>query len=135
MKEAGLTLWWQICVKLSGPHQPLYDKGVFVDWKPLLWFVKGEKRLEPKTTFSDYVKSEKPDKGLHSQAWEQSPVEAEYVISKLTVESQIVLDPFCGSGTTGIAALKLKRKFIGIEIDETDYKIVKANISKHLGGF
>ena len=37
--------------QLSGPHQSLYDKGVFVDRKPLLWFVKGDKRMEPKTTF------------------------------------------------------------------------------------
>lgn len=32
----------------------------------------------------------------------------------------MVLDPFFGSGTTGIACLELKRHFIGIEIDE-DY--------------
>ena len=43
--------------------------------------------------------------------WEQSTVEAEHVISALTVENQIVLDPFMGSGTTRLAALKLKRKF------------------------
>ena len=30
-------------------------------------------------------------------------------------EGDIVLDPFCGSGTTGIAAIKLKRQFIGID--------------------
>ena len=30
----------------------------------------------------------------------------------------IVLDPFMGSGTTGLACLELKRRFIGIEINE-----------------
>jgi adenine specific DNA methylase Mod len=38
--------------------------------------------------------------------WQQSTIEAERVIKTLTVENQIVLDPFMGSGTTGIAALE-----------------------------
>ena len=33
-----------------------------------------------------------------------------------------------GSGTTGIAALNLNRKFIGIEIDKERFEIAKANI-------
>ena len=47
--------------------------------------------------------------------WQQSTVEAEYIIKNLTIENQTVLDPMMGTGTTGIAALKLNRKFIGIE--------------------
>jgi DNA modification methylase len=35
-----------------------------------------------------------------------------------------------GSGTFGIAALKLKRKFIGVEIDPERFKVSEANISK-----
>lgn len=35
-------------------------------------------------------------------------------------EGDVILDPFMGSGTTGVSALKLHRKFIGIEIN-TDY--------------
>jgi len=35
-------------------------------------------------------------------------------------ENDLVLDPFCGSGTTGVAALKNNRKFVGID-SEKDY--------------
>jgi DNA modification methylase len=37
--------------------------------------------------------------------------------------NDIVLDPFMGSGTTGVACIKTNRRFIGIEIDETYAKI------------
>jgi DNA modification methylase len=50
--------------------------------------------------------------------WEQSTVEAEHIINNLTSENQTVLDPMMGSGTTGIAALNLKRRFIGIEKED-----------------
>jgi len=43
-------------------------------------------------------------------------------------EGDIVLDPFCGSGTTCIAAKRLKRKYIGIEKDSFYYKITKERL-------
>ena len=51
----------------------------------------------------------------------QKPVALfEFLIKLTTKENQIVLDPFMGSGTTAVAAKKLKRQFIGFEISE-DY--------------
>ncbi len=41
----------------------------------------------------------------------------------------IVLDPFMGSGTTGIASLRTGRNFIGIEIEEDYIKIAEQRIS------
>jgi tRNA G10 N-methylase Trm11 len=75
----------------------------------------------------DFIESKRPDKLTHE--WEQSTIEAEHVISRLTVENQIVLDPMMGSGTTGIASKKIKRKFIGIEIDPQRFEIAKANLA------
>ena len=42
----------------------------------------------------------------------------------------IVLDPFMGSGTTGVACVKLGRKFIGIEIDPGYFDIACRRIEK-----
>jgi DNA modification methylase len=50
----------------------------------------------------------------------------------LLPDAATILDPFMGSGTTGIAAVKLGRKFIGIEIDERYFSIACRRISEAL---
>ena len=44
--------------------------------------------------------------------------------------ARIILDPFMGSGTTGVAALQLGRKFIGIELDESYFSIACRRIEE-----
>jgi len=43
-------------------------------------------------------------------------------------EDGTVLDPFCGSGTTGIVSLKAQRRFIGIELNKEYYQMAKSRI-------
>lgn len=51
----------------------------------------------------------------------QKPVELlARIILASTKEGDLVLDPFCGSSTTGIAAIKLNRKYVGIDAED-DY--------------
>lgn len=45
------------------------------------------------------------------------------LVADFTQPSQIILDPFMGSGTTGVAAVQLGRNFIGIEQDERYFDI------------
>jgi site-specific DNA-methyltransferase (adenine-specific) len=125
MENAGLTYWWSIAVVLSGSFARYYPKQVTIKWKPLLWLVKGSK-LSTTDFLSDVVKSDSPSKDLHK--WEQSTIEAEHVISRLTLEGQTVFDPMMGSGTTGAAAVKLGRRFMGIEIDSDKFEIAKTRI-------
>jgi hypothetical protein len=47
-------------------------------------------------------------------------------------DSGIVLDPFCGSGTTGLVALKLARRFIGIELNPEYIKIAQKRLEPYL---
>ncbi|OYT66250.1 restriction endonuclease [ANME-1 cluster archaeon ex4572_4] len=56
----------------------------------------------------------------------------ERIILMSTDESDIVLDPFVGTGTTVIAAKRLERRFIGIDIDEMYVNITKNKLSKEL---
>lgn len=61
------------------------------------------------------------DRGFHST---QKPLNLmKLLIELVTVEGQIVLDPFAGSATTLIAAKQLNRKYFGYEKDPDIYKI------------
>ena len=60
----------------------------------------------------------------------QKPVALmEYLIKTYTNEGETVLDFTMGSGTTGVAAKNLNRKFIGIELDQEYFKIAQERIS------
>ena len=50
------------------------------------------------------------------------------LIDNSSQQNGIVLDPFMGIGSTGIACKELDRQFIGIEIDQRYYNIAKERI-------
>ena len=61
----------------------------------------------------------------------QKPVELlEYLIRTYTKEGETVLDNCMGSGSTGVACLRTKRKFIGIELNDEYFGIAQKRISQ-----
>jgi len=52
------------------------------------------------------------------------------LVEKYTQEGDLILDPFMGSGTTGVACVQTGRKFIGIEIDPNYFEIARKRISE-----
>ena len=59
----------------------------------------------------------------------QKPVDLlEYLIKTYTQDGEVILDNCMGSGSTGVAALNLHRKFIGMELDEKYFQIAEKRI-------
>jgi DNA modification methylase len=59
------------------------------------------------------------------------PVELmEYLVRLVTPKNGVCLDPFMGSGTTGVAAKNLGRSFIGIEMEKSYYDISVKRIAE-----
>ncbi len=56
------------------------------------------------------------------------------LIRAFTNRSELVLDPFCGSGSTGVAALLSQRRFLGIELDPTYHRIAQQRLSRRIAG-
>jgi len=56
----------------------------------------------------------------------------EYLVRLVTPPNGIVLDPFFGTGTTGIACLKQGFRFIGLEIDPIYCRIAEHRLKPYL---
>ncbi len=76
---------------------------------------------------SDLIHADNPKSKLHPS---EKPVELmEYLIKNSSQEGELVCDPFMGSGSTGVAAKNLNRRFIGIELDQVYFDIAQERIS------
>jgi site-specific DNA-methyltransferase (adenine-specific) len=61
----------------------------------------------------------------------EKPIELmEFYINNSTNENDVVLDPFMGSGTTGVACKNLNRRFIGIEMQEDYFNIASERVEE-----
>lgn len=58
------------------------------------------------------------------------PLEVMDKVIKLIPDNLIIVDPFCGTGTTLIAAKKNKRKFVGFEISKKYYELAKRRLNE-----
>ena len=76
------------------------------------------------------IKGKNPDNGLHPT---QKPVSLlEYLVATYSNESDLILDPFLGSGTTAVASRNLKRNYIGFELEEDYYDICVKRLNEPL---
>jgi len=63
------------------------------------------------------------------------------IIEKYTSEDDLIVDPYCGTGTTLVASKKLGRNYIGFEIDSEYFKIAEERLKnafvtdKKFGGY
>ncbi|GIK09379.1 MAG: methyltransferase [Anaerolineaceae bacterium] len=133
---AGVSMAWGSWQSASNPvlrdtHEYIlvFSKGVF-DRK------KGDKENTiTKEQFMEWTKSvwtmnpESAKKVKHPAPF---PVELPYRLTQLyTFKGDIVLDPFMGSGSTAIAALKSERKYVGYDVDPEYIKIAEERIEPY----
>ena len=119
-----------IRVEKSNPMPRNRDRRFITDYEIAIWSVKKgakwtfNRQLEtyerPLIKTKVTPKSEKIDEGHPTQ---KNVETMEWLIKRLTNERDVVLDPFMGSGTTGVACQNLNRRFIGYELDENYYSM------------
>ena len=124
------VLWFQKPYKIGGTiADNVLEYGVGAWNEEALR--KYNNQAEAAAVFSNLIKveTESADHGKHVA---QKPLKLmELLISLVTLEGQTVLDPFMGSGTTCLAAQRLHRRYIGIDMNPQNVEIAKARLSPY----
>ena len=128
-EKQGFETKDMIRLEKSNPMPRNRDRRYITDYECAIWFVKEK----AKWTFNRQDKKyQRPkfvaciESGLHPTQKNLSLMEG--LVKIHSNVDDVVLDPFMGSGTTGVACKNLNRKFIGIEQDATYYEIAKERI-------
>jgi hypothetical protein len=125
MMSKHLKYYWTSAYLTPGQPTPLRQVNINSTWKPLLVYGLGDYKGK---IMGDVFVSAGNDKDHHK--WGQSVSGMYDIISKVCLPGQYILDPFCGAGTTGIAALKHGCLFDGLELLEENVNISKGRLSE-----
>ena len=124
IKRVGehLSYYWLCVLEQPGTTNKVMNRDIIARFKPILVYYKPE-MPKIKTLVKDVFVSPEPEKtGKNKQQWEQSLPAFKDIIEAFTEPKQLILDPFAGYGTTLLAAKETKRRCLGYEIDEDNYK-------------
>lgn len=135
LEKCGFEIKDLIRWEKSNPMPRNRDRRFITDYEVAVWAVKkggkwtfnrlDEKYERPLIKCGITSKKEKEFGGHPTQ----KPIEVmKWIIERLTNKGDIVLDPFMGSGTTGVACTLTDRYFIGLELDNTYFDIAKQRI-------
>ena len=108
------TYLWCGCFEQRQMACSIWPRGISSAWKPFLIYGKNEHQF--KHWKYDVISAEGGYlKGKDVHEWGQSIGQFVTLIDRFDLQG-IILDPFCGSGTTCVAAKMLGRRYIGIDI-------------------
>lgn len=143
LEQEGFKILNNITWQKTNPPPNLACRCFTHSTETILWAKKNEKKSKQLFNY-DKMKEMNGGKQMkdvwtgsltkpsEKKAGKHPTQKPEYLLEKIilasTNEGDIVLDPFCGSGTTGVVASKNNRKFIGIENSEEYIQISKKRL-------
>jgi 16S rRNA G966 N2-methylase RsmD len=120
-----LRYHWMLAYLTPGGQAPqIWPRQVNAFWKPVLWFTLGN---YDRSWIGDVIHSKGNDKRFHE--WGQSESGMSALVEKFTRPGDLILDPFVGGGTTGVVAVPLGRRFLGIDCNIQAVEVARRRIA------
>lgn len=138
MEESNLEVKDVLVWKKSNPMPRNIERRYVQDMEFAIWGVKkGAKWVFNKDKKKPYMRSMFETSTVSGNERTSHPTQKSLqlmqdIIKIHTNENDIVIDPFMGSGTTGLACLNLNRRFIGIELDKNYFNLSIDRLKKEL---
>ena len=129
-ESLGFVTKDMIRLEKTNPMPRNRDRRYITDFECAIWFTMPKAKWVFNRQSDTY---ERPkyvgsiEKGLHPTQKNLGLIE--WLLKIHSNENDLILDPFMGSGTTGVACINTNRKFIGIELDENYFDIAKERLS------
>lgn len=130
-EKQGFDTKDMIRLEKSNPMPRNRDRRYITDYECAIWFVKKDAKWTFNRQDSKYQRPKfvaSIESGLHPTQKNLSLMEN--LVKIHSNQGDMVIDPFMGSGTTGVACKNLDRKFIGIEQDAVYFEVAKKRIFK-----
>lgn len=112
-----LDYGWMYAEQLTQSNTRILARHVLQEWKPWLCYSNGAWPSGIIDWHGDLIDPAPRQKDRYH--WQQSVGPALFLASRLAPADGLIVDPFCGSGSYGEAALAAGRRFIGIELDRS----------------
>lgn len=125
-----LNYVWALSYETPGRHSKLFPLRIINGWKPILYFVKGKLPDDAPWVF-DVIKSPQPEKTEHE--WQQNLEAFTELVRRFARPKMVICDPFCGTGTTGVAALANGCRFIGLDADREVLEVAQKRLDELVG--
>ncbi len=107
---------WTGAIFLPGRHTIFRRKMIFGRWRPVAFFSNGPYVV--RTTIVDALWAPgRGEKRPDDHPWQQAVGPFERLLEMVSKPGELVVDPFVGSGTTGVACMATGRRFLGADVD------------------
>ena len=120
----------EIIVWQKSNPMPAAAKAITNSWEMFLVLRKDKKSLHSNTTYTKNIITTAVNSAMgktHKAEMKQDV--SDWFIEKFTQEGELILDPFAGTGTTGLSCKKFKRDFLLIEKQSEYIEIIKQRLS------
>ncbi|WP_040320280.1 ParB/RepB/Spo0J family partition protein [Aeromicrobium marinum] len=132
LSTSGLTYWWQYVIVF--PQHPVQQRtrALASAYRSVVVF-----RQPGDTSLPAFTVDVLPGAGRAkdtSHPWQQAAGETRPLIEALTEPGDFVVDPFCGTGSFGLDATGLGRRFIGADIDAGHVDLARSRLADGSAG-